>query len=76
MIAVDDLGIGEVTCHINIGLPQCLRQFRADACHRGADVVYDFPDEPRRPREEAIVYRGRLAHTREHAVAAPAPASN
>ena len=60
----DDLGVAEVTCHIDIGLPQCLRLFRAEACRRGGDIVYDLPEKPLRPREQAVVYRGRVAHSR------------
>jgi hypothetical protein len=68
----DDLGIAEVTCHIDIGLPQCLRLFRAEACRMGADIVYDLPERPLRPREQAVLYRGRVAHSRPHpAVASP-----
>lgn len=62
--AWDDLGVAEVTCHINIGLPQCLRQFRTEACRMGGDIVYDLPEQPLRPKEQAVVYRGRVAHTR------------
>ena len=61
--AWDDLGTAEVTCHIDIGLPQCLERFRAEACRMGGDIVYDLPEKPRRPREQAAVYRGRVAHT-------------
>jgi hypothetical protein len=60
----DDLGVAEVTCHIDVGLTQCLRLFRAEACRMGADIVYDLPEKPLRPREQAVLYRGRVAHTR------------
>ncbi len=59
-----DLGIAEVTCHIDVGLPQCVRRFRAEACRMGGDIIYAVPEKPLRPREQAVVYRGRVAHTR------------
>jgi hypothetical protein len=62
--AWDDLGIAQVTCHLDIGLPQCLRLFRAEACRMGGDIVYDLPEKPLRPREQAVLYRGRVAHSR------------
>ncbi len=69
--AWDDLGVAEVTCHIDIGLEQCLRQFRAEACRMGGDFVYALPEKPLRPREQAVVFRGRVAHTRAPGAASP-----
>ncbi|MES1206597.1 MAG: hypothetical protein ABUS79_11735, partial [Pseudomonadota bacterium] len=51
---------------------QCLRRFRAEACRMGGDIVYALPAEPLRPREQAITYRGRVAHTRAPRAAPPA----
>lgn len=69
--AWDDLGVAEVICHTDLGSTQCLQRFRAEACRMGGDIVYALPEKPLRPREQAIVYRGRVAHRR-----APPPGSN
>ena len=59
----DDLGREEVICHMDVGAAECMRLFHAEACRRGADIVYDVPAKPLRPREQAIAIRGRLAHS-------------
>jgi hypothetical protein len=75
VLAWDDLGTAAVTCHIDIGLPRCLELFRAEACRMGGDIVYALPEKPYRPHEQAIVYRGRVAHTRLRADAPAAGSS-
>jgi hypothetical protein len=60
----DDLGGAEVTCHLDVGSGECLRRFRAEACRMGGDLVYALPEKPIRPKEYAILFRGRVAHTR------------
>jgi hypothetical protein len=62
--AWDDLGVAEVGCHLDTSKPQCLAQLRAEACRMGGDIIYDIPAKPRRPYEQAMVYRARVAHTR------------
>jgi len=69
-VAWHDLGVAEVICHIDVGFRACLQGFRAEACRMGGDIVYGLPQEPLRPREQAVMYRGRVAHTR---VAPPGP---
>jgi hypothetical protein len=60
----DDLGVAEVACHIDMGKPECLQRLQAEACRMGADIVFDIPENPMRPKEQAIIFRVRVAHTR------------
>lgn len=62
--AWDDLGPVEAVCNINGNIAECLRQLRAEACHRGGDILYDVPAKPMRPVEQALVFRAQVAHTR------------
>jgi hypothetical protein len=60
----DDLGVAEVACHINTGQPQCIGQLRTQACRMGGDILYDVPRSPLRPRDEVLLFRGHVAHSR------------
>ena len=62
--AWDDLGVAEVGCHINTALPQCWDQLRAQACRMGGDIIYNVPHRPLRPKDEVMVWRVQVAHTR------------
>src|SRR5262249_51727332 len=62
--AWDDLGIAEVGCQIETSRAECMARLRAEACRMGGDILYDMPKKARRPYEQAIVYRARVAHTR------------
>lgn len=60
----DDLGVAEVACHINTAYPQCFDRLRTEACRMGGDIIYNIPKKPFRPRDEVVVLRGQVAHTR------------
>jgi hypothetical protein len=60
----DDLGIANVICHIDDGEATCMGRLRAEACRMGGDIMYDLPRKPLRPKDEAMVFRARIAHTR------------
>ena len=60
----DDVGVAEVGCNIGVPLSQCVGALRAEACRMGGDILYDVPHEPMRPRDQVMVYRGHVAHTR------------
>jgi hypothetical protein len=62
--AWDDLGVAEVACHINISSAECISRLRAEACRMGGDILYNIPSSPLRPRDELVVYRAQVAHTR------------
>jgi hypothetical protein len=62
--AWDDLGRAETICHVTVSRSECLMRFRATACGMGGDLVYDFPKQPLRPSDQAILLRGRVAHRR------------
>jgi hypothetical protein len=64
--AWDDLGTAEVICYVDVPEPQCLQRLRAEVCRRGGDLVYDVPAKPLRPTDQGMVFRGKVAHTREH----------
>jgi hypothetical protein len=61
--AWDDLGSAEIICHIDEGEATCRRRLLAEACRMGGDILYDLPAKVLRPRIEAMVFRGRVAHT-------------
>ena len=61
----DDLGVAEVGCHINTAYPQCFDRLRAEACRMGGDILYNVPRRPLRPHDQLMVFRGRVAHTKE-----------
>jgi hypothetical protein len=60
----DDLGVAEVACHINTSTAECMSRLRAEACRLGGDILYNIPTRPLRPRDELVVYRAQVAHTR------------
>ncbi|MBC8133831.1 MAG: hypothetical protein H7X95_12675 [Deltaproteobacteria bacterium] len=62
--AWDDLGIAEITCHINDSVAECLRRMRNEACRMGGDIIYNVPRKPLRPASQLMVYRAQVAHTR------------
>ena len=62
--AWDDLGVAEIGCHIDVGQPQCLQRLREEACRLGGDILYNVPERPLRPRDQVMVFRGQVAHTR------------
>jgi hypothetical protein len=63
-----------------------MQRLRAEACRMGGDIIYNVPRRPYRPREQVMVFRGQVAHTRGRSAeeeklrsqqdeAAPPPAS-
>jgi hypothetical protein len=67
--AWDDLGVAEVACHISDPAAECLRRLRNESCRMGGDIIYNVPRQPLRPRDQVLVYRGQVAHTRAGAAA-------
>jgi hypothetical protein len=62
--AWDDLGVAEAACNINESTSECVRGLRAEACRMGGDIVYNVPRKPLRPRDQVLLYRGLVAHSR------------
>ncbi|MES1207980.1 MAG: hypothetical protein ABUS79_18755 [Pseudomonadota bacterium] len=62
--AWDDLGLAEATCHISGSATECLRLLKAEACRLGGDIIYNVPKQPFRPRDQVLLFRGQVAHTR------------
>src|SRR5262249_4144319 len=62
--AGDGLGPAEGGSQLDTSRPKCLAQLRAEACRLGADILYDMPAKPLRPKEQAMIFRARAAHTR------------
>jgi hypothetical protein len=60
----DDLGIARVECPLDVGRVQCMARLREAACRMGGDMLYDVPKRGQRPGEQAMVFMGRVAHTR------------
>ena len=60
----DDLGVAEAACHISDPVAECLRRLKAEACQLGGDMIYNVPRKPLRPRDQVLLYRGQVAHTR------------
>ena len=54
----------EVACHINDPAAECLRRLRNESCQMGGDIIYNVPHQPLRPRDQVLVYRGQVAHSR------------
>jgi hypothetical protein len=77
----DDLGVAESACHISTPEAECMRALRAEACRMGGDIIYNVPRRPYRPQDQAVLYRGQVAHSRpgapqkEEDQDIPAPAS-
>ena len=67
----DDLGTARVECPLDVGRRQCLARLREEACRMGGDLLYDVPKKGQRPGEQALVYMGRVAHTRAASDAGP-----
>jgi hypothetical protein len=61
----DDLGVAEVSCYLDESEITCLHRLRTEACRMGGDIIYNVPKRALRPHERGMVYRGRVAHTRE-----------
>jgi hypothetical protein len=61
--AWDDLGVAEVSCHVNTPLTQCLQMLKAEACRLGGDLIYNVPRMPLRPQDQVVLFRGQVAHT-------------
>jgi hypothetical protein len=59
----DDLGVAEVSCHVNTPLTQCMQMLKAEACRMGGDMIYNVPRMPLRPQDQVLLYRGQVAHT-------------
>jgi hypothetical protein len=64
----DDLGVTEAVCNINGSLAECMRQLKSEACRMGGDILYNVPRTPYRPRDQVLVFRGQVAHTRSGVV--------
>lgn len=60
----DDLGVAEAACHISDSVAECLRRLKSEACRLGGDMIYNVPHKPLRPRDQVLLYRGQVAHTR------------
>lgn len=71
VVAWDDLGVAEAACHINDPVAECLRRLKAEACQMGGDILYNVPRKPLRPRDQVLVYRAQVAHTRKAALQKP-----
>lgn len=61
----DDIGPVQVDCYIDEGEIACLGRLRTEACRMGGDIIYDVPKKAFRPVERGMVYRAKVAHTRE-----------
>lgn len=61
--AWDDLGVAEVSCHVNTPLAQCMQLLKAEACRMGGDLIYNVPRNPMRPQDQVVLFRGQVAHT-------------
>jgi hypothetical protein len=62
--AWDDLGSVEVICNVDDMEATCFSRLRAEACRMGGDIIYHLPVKPWRPKDEAMGYRGKVAHRR------------
>jgi hypothetical protein len=69
--AWDDLGVAEIACHIDSPVAECVRRLKAEACRLGGDLLYNVPRKPLRPRDQVLIYRGQVAHTRNSAPRKP-----
>ena len=59
----DDIGVAEVSCHVNSSLSQCLQLLKAEGCRLGGDLIYNVPREPLRPQDQVLLFRGQVAHS-------------
>ena len=62
--AWDDLGSVEIICNVDDMEATCFSRLRAEACRMGGDIIYHMPVKPWRPKDEAMGYRGKVAHRR------------
>jgi hypothetical protein len=62
--AWDDLGVAEVGCYLDVGVQQCMQRLKEEACRMGGDIIYNVPNKPARPKDQVLVYRAQVAHTR------------
>ncbi len=62
--AWDDLGSVEIVCNVDDMEATCFSRLRAEACRMGGDIIYHLPVQPWRPKDEAMGYRGKVAHRR------------
>jgi hypothetical protein len=74
--AWDDLGNVEVICHIDEMEATCFGRLRAEVCRMGGDIVYHLPRKLWRPRDEAMGFRGKVAHTRSAPLRDAAPSES
>ena len=63
--AWDDIGAAEVGCYIDESEITCLGRLRVEACRMGGDIIYNVPKRALRPMERGMIYRARVAHTRD-----------
>ena len=63
--AWDDIGVVQVDCYLDESEITCLGRLNTEACRMGGDIVYNVPKKALRPVERGMVYRGRVAHTRD-----------
>jgi hypothetical protein len=79
----EDIGPVQVDCYLDESEVACLGRLHTEACRMGGDIVYNVPKKALRPVERGMVYRARVAHTRDanrdgkkadDAPAAPPPA--
>jgi hypothetical protein len=61
----DDIGMVQVDCYLDESEVVCLSRLRTEACRMGGDIVYNVPKKAARPVERGMVYRAKVAHTRE-----------
>lgn len=68
VVAWDDIGKIEITCHIDDTEVTCLNRLRAEACRMGGDMIYRLPRKPWSPPDQTMGYtmgfRGIVAHRR------------
>jgi len=63
--AWDDIGVAEVGCYLDESEITCLGRLRVEACRMGGDIIYNVPKRALRPMERGMIYRARVAHTRD-----------
>ena len=51
-------------------------RLRAEVCRMGGDIIYQLPRKPWRPVDQAMGYRGKVAHTRRAPERDAAPSDN
>lgn len=61
----DDIGMVQADCYLDESEVVCLSRLRTEACRMGGDIIYNVPKKAARPVERGMVYRAKVAHTRE-----------